>query len=235
MKSKTRVLIKLEKGGSIKRLFNIQSIYKNGKLYEYKVTFEGFPRKKINYVKNVVIDTINGIKKIGKQELLSDRLEVSYHADGNVAYKDAGSDGIGNIRPMIKYPAIDKIEKPIIFLHLIGFSIGELNHMDKKIEEKDEILSLRNFSTKSKIVCDFYISGYGKNKEQYEIIPKGETPFKNCQSFLYEDDENKILLQLFFYKSNVCGPYCMIPSRKFLSKILSKLWYFWLILKNMTH
>ncbi|MFA5080400.1 MAG: hypothetical protein WC472_02120 [Candidatus Paceibacterota bacterium] len=232
-KHKNRILIKTEKGNKIKRLFNIQSIYKNDKLYEYKITFEGFPKKRINYVKDVVIDTVNGIKKFGKQKLLSDRLEVSYHVDGNVAYKDAGPSGVGNIRPMIKYPAIDKIKKPINFLHLIGFSIAELNFMNKELGEKDTVLSLKNFSIKSRIVCDFYISGYGKNGEQYEVIPRGENPFKNYQSFLYEDDHNKILLQLFFYKSNVCGPYCMIPNRKFLSKTLSKCWYYWLSIKKI--
>lgn len=221
-----RFVIKLHKKKSQKRLVNIQVIYKDKQFFEYKITFEGLPRGVYRFFKGVVIDSVKGVRKTKQPIFLKGPLEISYHFNGNVTYKDAG--GIGNIHPMVKFPSVAEIGKPVCFLKVIGFTFNVLGSINNRIKSRKRLITLKNFSTNSFITCEFFLSSAISPKGiPYGIRPHKRTnKFKNFQSFPFNHKEMNLDLYINFYKADTKGVYIHIPPRGLLKTIRNRFWYF---------
>lgn len=220
---KRRVLIKFDRKRIIKRLVNIQVIYKDNKFFEYKITFDGFSSASHKFIKGGVIDSVKGILKQGKENRLRGFLEIGYHRNGNTFYKDIG--GLGNFSKIV-YPSIDDIKKPMLFLRIIGLNFKNILSIANLVPS-DKPIILKNFSTDSFMACDFYLSKRFSPKGKRYVIrpPKKRNKYKNFQTFQFEDKNNEVDLHLVFYSSNVREIYVMLPPRNFYSRVKSYYWH----------
>jgi len=223
---KKRILLQNNLDSWKRKFIHVHSIYKDKKLFEYKFTIEGFPKIPSMYVKGAVLDSINGIQKYGKSRKLDGHVEVGYHADGNIAFKDVLNKNKKNFWQRKKV-AISKIKKPILFLRVSGFMLEKLEPISiKNLSSEDikDVIELSNFDD-SRMSCDFYFSRYYPDKVS-KLSVKDSSPFKNFQTFEFVDNEENIVLHVCFYKSNITKPIVMIPSTGIKAWVFSKYWYY---------
>lgn len=221
---KKKILLQNNLNSQKRRFLHVHSIYKEKKLFEYKFTIEGFPKKPSKYVKGAIFDSISGAQDYGESFNLNGHVEIGYHADGNIAFKDISSKK--NIWQRQKV-AISKIKKPILFLRVSGFMLEKLEPIsinNLSSEDIQDVVELSNFDD-SRISCDFYFSRYYPDKVS-KLSVKESSPFKNFQTFEFVDNEENIVLHVCFYKSNVTKPIVMIPSTGIKAWVISKYWYY---------
>lgn len=216
---KSRLLFKTN--GSIKRLLNIQTLYRDGAFFEYKFTFEGFPKQsEWFYAKNAVLDSTKGVRRFRTRESHHGKIEVGYHVDGNTFYKFVG--GVGNLK-VTRLPQLEKMNKPVKVLTIAGFSIDFLRLMDKPLSSDDEVVPLNDYKMSQPITCDIYLSRARVKAARYGLVPR--KGFRNSQLRYFEDSKNNIGLHLHFYEADIFNPIIMIPKNSILAKIQSKYLY----------
>jgi len=226
-----RILVNLDRKRTLKRLANVHVLYKDNHFFEYKVTFEGFPGGTCRFLKGAVLDSVKGVIKQGKSTPFRGFLEVGYHFNGKVFYKDVG--GMGNFSKVI-FPPVDQIKEPVLFLRIFGFSYNLLLLMNRPLAQGDKPLTLKNFSANGFITCDFYLSkNILADGKKYNLCPpQKRSKYANFQTFQFEDKDMDIALHLVFYKSDKKGIYILIPPRNFTSRIKSYFWYLYSLLSS---
>lgn len=214
------------KSGNKRRLLNIIGIRsEDGTPFEYKITFEGL---KIEgnwvYVEKGVLDAINGIQSFKNKRKVEGTLSIGYHKDGNVMYKI----GERNFKPY-KHAPINKLGKAVLFLRIAGFSLDELANGGNQNKENSSIITLLNYSDKTPIVCDLYIST-GPTDLNF-ILPK-ESLFKDTESISLHDEKEKVSLHFHFYKAAAKGVHIAIVKGGFWARLARAKLYYWLLVKR---
>lgn len=220
----SRILLQLE--NEIKRLVNITSIYRNGDFYEYKITFEGFPRGNWIFVKKAQLHSVDGFMgSAGKRILEGTHIEIGYHLDGKTAYKDVG--GEWNIKPMVSNTPIRKISKPKIFFRIAGFRINDLINFNRAPTGEHYLLNAPPYDLNTTLTCDFHISKRQSSGAVYGLTTGRRSPFQNSHHINFEDVEEGIDLHLHFYETNVSGgPYFSIVRNDWWGTVRQKILYF---------
>ena len=218
-KEPSRLYLQLGNSAQVKKFININTLYRDGEFYEYKISFEGLRgRAPLTFHRGAVIDSINGLRRRGREEYPLGELQVGYHADGNVAYNVGGT----NLKPMVKHSAITKIQSSILFFKVIGFTLNDLTPALQSFPQSASTLTLEHFSDKTPISCDFYLER-GQVNAQFGI--KENSPFKLSQSHSVYDSKENISLHLHFFRSRKHAIAFAIYRADLLHKFLRFFWH----------
>lgn len=181
---------------------NIVSLYKDGELVEYKFTFDGLvSRKDWKLMRGAAFDAVKGFRKTGGVHHLADDISIGYHADGNIMYKSGT-----NFKPK-KHIPFSKLNKPELFLRIVGFTLSELKPKLPEPKSNEALLSLKNFSSHTRIACSIYI---GKGQREINFQPTDKNHFKNSESVSLYDSENNISFYLHLYETMHTGSYVIM-------------------------
>lgn len=126
-----------------------------------------------------------------------------------------------NFKPR-KYPPLDKLGAPKLFLRVSGFSIADL-HPAKGIRKGNEqVITVSGLSKRSSLTCDFYISKVGHG------ISNGDPAvFESGQAHSSADQVSGINLHLHIYRTRTPGFYIVVPKTGLYAAIEKRLLYFW--------
>lgn len=213
----TRLYIKIDRTDSLRRFVNVVALHKEGRPYEYKVTFEGIKgNTQWTLLRNAIADARIGIRRIQDASLHEGEISVGYHADGNVMVK-VGS----NFKPC-KYPTIDKLKKPRLFLRVSGFSVSDLHPVKKLGKEHEQTIVLFGISKRSHLTCDFYLSrkGFGVSDGDPLIFKAGKT-------YGFTDSTSNLSLHIHIYKTQTPDFYVVVPKTGLCAEIEKRVLYFY--------
>ncbi len=190
----SRIYLSSYRRKKTKKFLNIVALYKEGKLLEFKFTFEGLPKEGFwSLVKDTVVDSTAGVLKSGNTYKLEKGIEIGYHADGNIMYKSGT-----NFKPK-KNLAFDKLtEKPNKFMTILGFTLSSLIPETNEKKENKAVLEL-DYSSHDKISCIFFIS---KGKNNYNFEPDKVKSFTKPSTINLHDDSSDTSFHLFFHSTD---------------------------------
>ena len=197
-KEVTRFHLNLDGKTDIRRFINIQTLYKNGHFFEYKVSLEGLPKTGVQFLRKATVDSVKGIRKTRKKETISGEVQISYHRDGTAMYKDVKNNR--NITPVYPHRPIESVNEPELFLRLLHFNLLSLR---QHYEPKDSIvIPLKKFTMNTNISCLIYVS----RGRKWNIKTRKDGMFKDTQVFSFDDTQEDVGLDLVFFRSEALHP-----------------------------
>jgi len=213
------------KAGRPRKFVNIVAIYKEGKFFEFKITFEGIEKTvPWMFVEGGVTDVNRGLRSFQRKTDVTGAVSIGYHADGNVMYKSGG----GNSKPIKHYP-VASIPKVTHFLRLFGFSLSDLEPAGQSNKANTSVLVLENYSDKTRVACDIYIS---RGQGGVNFAPEDPKTFRNSKSIsLYEERED-VGFHLHFYRTDATAFHVMVMKKGWRARLASLLRYTWLQWKD---
>jgi len=200
----TRILIKNNGETQPRRLCNIVALKEsNGLLYEYKILFPG--HNGFEMIKNAIFSSVKGIIKQGFASWKSTNVEVCYHSNGWLTYKNIEHNSKSHVPHRWRVTPFRKIKKVAHFLRLSYKGADQLNIYNKNPEFVLEL----PWDVNIPFSVDFYLT---RELIKFQIPDK----FGDSQQFFLEDLENNFFLTLHCYKSeNYDGNFIIFPSRPF--------------------
>lgn len=215
--STTNIFLKT-KDGRQNLLVKIIALKKANELFMYKFIIN---RPDLSYVTDISVDAITGYTKSGvEKKKLGGILEVGYHTNGNVTYKDAKSvSEHKNLKPRYRHRPFSALSKPDIFLKFTGLPINYASGIAPK-SGRNECIDLIKYQVSDRINCDFYLAS---NKIAAELVPPSHSRkmYPDHLSILLEDEENPVHLVVFIYRctDRLKGTYFCIVDNTLQAKL----------------
>ena len=210
----TDVVIKTNDGCVLKFL-KLTKIYKKGKLYAYKIYFDGI---KMTMLEGAIVDSVTGIAiNTGVEGVTrTGGFEVTYHRDGMVMLKDV-KQGVNFVRE--KRTHINKLKRPDKFFQISGLQLNNLTTFLLKNKDTPQVI-LNDYSSSDYVTCDFFMGGY-RHKPTILILPHAEQIFRDLFQFTLEDMKNGIVIYIFFWRPSTIPhrTYLTIPSKSLKLRI----------------
>jgi len=223
-KQVTRFHLRLDRKADIRRFINIQTLYKDGQFFEYKISFEGLSKSGVNFLRQAIVDSVKGIRRTKEKESMPGEMQISYHRDGIAMYKDVKNDK--NITPVYPHRPIESLNEPELFFRILYFNLDGLR---QHYEPKDAvIIPLRGFTKNTPISCFFYLS----RGKKWNITTRRDSVYKNPQVFSFDDTKEDVGLDIVFFRSDNLGPVVSIDNPRKLAKLQNRLLYFYYKLKD---
>jgi len=199
------------------KLLTLIKLYRDKTLYGYKLFLNHVEFRRLEGA--AINNTTGTILRSGKpgKEVVGG-LEVTYHRDGRVMFKDISS-GQNFIRE--KHINIRCLGKPKIFFQIGGLPLKKLPHLSSNfLTPNNPQINLKNYKIGDYVNCDFYIGNVHNAAEI--IIPKHtQHVFQKPFGFPLEDTANGVMLYIFLWQPTGIQKYSYlnIPSRKLSRRI----------------
>lgn len=204
----------IETSNNYLHFFKLTKLYKDNDLLSYKIYFEDI---EMYQLKNAVVDGQTGhlLRKGSPGEKIKGGLEITYHKDGMVMFKDV-SNNFNFIRE--KHSSFKSLSRPKLFFQIHGLFLRDLL-MSDKIDNKP-LINLNNYNLKNRVNCDFYIGSFN-NEVNIDIPSHSKNLFRDPFWFKLKDVKNNIIIYILFWKpkDNFKRTYFSIPSNKLTVKI----------------
>lgn len=201
---KCRLLLHFPGESRPRQFISIISLYKNDKLFEYKITLNGFRKGFFTLVENATLDAVKGLVQPGSRTRLGGGVEIGYHADGSVAYKDLQTQK--NLWRETKHSPIKQLSSPTLLLRMAGLDKVDLQYMERFWRTENQICELQK---QGNFTCDIYFAKHLPGKS-HKPIPPENGPYRNSESANLVDDEEKIELFLHIYEADFHRPYFQV-------------------------
>lgn len=226
-KKVTRFHLSLDGKSEVRRFINIQTLYKKGHFFEYKISLEGFPKTGVTFLRRATVDSVKGIRRTREKESMPGEVQISYHRDGVAMYKDVASNR--NIKPVYPHRPMESVNEPELFLRLLHFNLRSLR---QHYEPKDAIvIPLKKFTTNTNISCLIFVS----RGRKWNIKTRNDRTFKDTQVFSFDDTQEDVGLDLVFFRSEVLHPVVAIDNPRPLVKLYNRGLYFYYKIKDYVH
>ncbi len=222
---KTDYYIATGDGRSLPFLRVIRFYDKNNKFFSFKFVI---PFKGLHFVPNVTLDLAEGrIVETNYQQKPMYSIEITYHQDGTVNYKDTLNSE--NIRPKYKFPAIYNLKSPVKLFQISALRLADLINQDIWGNGTGVTIKLDDYSINDVVNCTFLV-GDKKHSIGTKVNPKNSDIFPGYTAYHFEDDKEPISLYIHIYK------FIGLPENTFFAicdpSLLKRTWEYLYALKK---
>lgn len=198
-KHSTSVIIKT-KDGAFLNLLKLTKLYKDQNLYAYKLFFNNL---KLQMLDGAIINGVTGnpINPGVTGENIVGGLEITYHKDGMVMFKDVSRVQDKNLIRE-KHISLDRLGKPKIFFQTVGLPLRQLRKINfwGLQDNNSPLVRLDDYERQDYVNYFFYI-GSIQNKAEITISEHTQHIFQDPFWFSLEDRKNNIMLYIFFLEA----------------------------------